>query len=305
MRTKHFSFQLEETFPVTFLAQGALGGMLAAVVYTAAMCLWNEDFKLIDALFICAFLSFPTTVAGAIKSIIMWAPYGLTKVRVRAITRVVVTCTITGLLALNAALLAGYERQEDLAAWTLTCLLAGVPTAMLVGSRVKPWNLFIYGTIAGVRRRSVWGTLGTLPLRFLSLLTLAVSCLYFACSILEQTDPISFTLASLAVATYLLFTAYLTFRSPRKLILCIAALVANIPVGLLGYLAYQAYSYRPNDGPIFIMTLCALFVTAWAGFLAARLLHSNILSNTSLIQIEQRDHDCLGSRFVEWQQRVA
>jgi len=41
MRTKHFSFQLEETIPGTFLAQGWLGGILTGYVYMAAYCLSN------------------------------------------------------------------------------------------------------------------------------------------------------------------------------------------------------------------------------------------------------------------------
>jgi hypothetical protein len=313
MRTRHFSFQLEEIIPGTFLAQGALGGILAAVVYTAAMCLWNEYTKLIDALFICAFLSFPTTIAGAIKSIIMWAPYGLTRCRLRAITRVVVTCIITSLLALNAALLAGYQRQEDLAAWTLTCLLAGLPTAMLVGSRVKPWNLFTFGTLAGVRRRSVWGTLGTLPLRWMSLLALVVWCLYFACHISEQTERLYFSLAFVAVATYLALTVYLTLRSPDNVLLVAAAVVANVPLIAIGYFGLVVHKFNPavGDEAFYISVLCGSFVAAWVVFLAARLtlpaqpIPQGLPGNNFLAQIERRDHDCLGSRFVEWQQRVA
>jgi uncharacterized membrane protein len=312
MRTRHFSFQLEETIPGTFLVQGALGGMLAAVVYTAALCLWSEYSKLIDALVICAFLSFPTTIAGAIKSIIMWAPYRLTRLRLRAITRVVVTCIITSLLAFNAALLAGHQRQEDLAAWTLTCLLAGLPTAMLVGSRVKPWNLFTFGTLAGVRRRSVWGTLGTLPLRWMSLFALVVWCLYFACHIAAQTERLYFSLAFVAVATYLALTLYLTLRSPDKVLLGAAAVVANVPLIAIGYFGLVVHKFNPavGDEAVYISVLCAAFVAAWVVFLAARLtmtaevIPQEILSYSLLTRREQRDHDCLGSRFAEWQ-RVA
>jgi hypothetical protein len=195
----------------------------------------------------------------------------------------------------------------------LGCLAGGLPTAILVGSSIKPWELFTFGTLVGVRRRSALGTLGTLPLRVLSLLTLAVSCLYFASQVLKHTQQLYLTLGFVAVATYLLFTAYVTFRSPRSAILCVAALIANIPVVLLGYFASKAYSQSVGAVPLYILMLCILFVTAWAVFLAARLSvglisggqPSNIPGNTFLTKFEQSDHHhCLGSRFVEWQ-RVA
>jgi len=313
MRTKHFSFELEETIPALFLAQGWLGGTVAAVVYTAAVCLWDQHISVFESLFICTYFIFVTSFAGVIKSIIMWAPYGLTKVRVRAVTRVVVASIITSLLALNCALLAGYTRREDLIAWVLACFLGGLPTAILVGSRVKPWGLFTFGTLAGERRQSVLGTLGTLPLRFLSLLTLAVSCLYFACEVRKQYEPRCFSLAFGVVATYLLCTAYLTFRSPRKVILSVTGLIANTPVVLVGFIAYLRYSETHIPESLYVTALCATLLLAWIVFLAARLslrtssakFLSNILSHTPLVQIEQRDHDCLGTRFVEWQQRVA
>ena len=313
MRTKHFSFQLEETVPGLFLAQGYLGGILAAVVYTAAMGVWDEHFTLIDALVMCAVLSIATSVAGAIKSVIMWAPYGLTKVRVRAVTRVVVTSIITSLLALNVALLHGYNRPEDLLAWVLSCIAGGLPTAILVGSRVKPWNLFTFGTLAGERRRNVWGTLGALPLRLMSVLALVVWCLYFACQIAKQTERFYFTVAFVAVASYLGLTVYLTLRSPDKLLLAAAAVVANVPLVAIGYFAFVVHKFNPAVGEdgFYICVLCASFVAAWVVFLAARLtmppevIPQIILSSTYPMQIEQRDHDCLGSRFVEWQHRVA
>ena len=319
MRTKHLSFQIEETIVGAFLTQGWLGGILATFIYTAAMCLW-EPSSFLGALVFSAWLIIPASTAGIIKSIIMWTPYRLAKIQVRAVTRVAITSCATGLFALSIALLFGYRRRNNLVAWVLTCVLAGLPTAILVGSSIKPWELFTFGRIAGERRRSIFGTLGTLPLRFLSLIALAGWFLYFACKVARYQEPLQFTLVFVVVTSYLLFTAYVTFRSPQKIMLLITGLVANVPVMLIGFSPYVTYfkEYALGEASLFVTAICTSFVIAWAVFLVARFgvrtsevaMPLTIVSNTALTNIEPPNiepchHHCLGSRFVEWQRRVS
>jgi hypothetical protein len=314
MRTKHFSFQLEETIPGTFLAQGWLGGILTGFVYMVAYCL-SKPTEVTEILLVSAWFLVLGTIVGVFKSILMWMPYRVFQFQVRAVTRVALASSLTVLLAFVLARVDRHFEESNLIRWLLTWLMAGLPTAILIGSSVKPWNLFTFGTLAGERRRNALGTLGTLPLRFLSLLTLAAACLYAASKLSSQIPSLEFILTFCIVVAYLLFTAYVTFRSPKKVILDIAGVVANIPVVLVGWFAfvYHHNRYSTEQTALYICTLCTLFVTAWAVFLAARLtVPSNTeefslstLSNTPPTQIEQRDHDCLGSRFVEWQQRVA
>ena len=67
------------------------------------------------------------------------------------------------------------------------------PVALLFGSRVKPWELFTFGSIAvgEVNHRSgsksILGTLGSLPLRFLGIGTTA----YILLSIISELQPIN------------------------------------------------------------------------------------------------------------------
>jgi len=83
MRTK--SFELEETVPGIFLLQGWLGGVLAAFGYVVAFCLFERDLWLSDALMVTLYLSVLTGILGVMKSVIMWAPYRLTKFQPHAV----------------------------------------------------------------------------------------------------------------------------------------------------------------------------------------------------------------------------
>ena len=309
MRTKHLSFQLEETIPGTFLAQGWLGGILTGFVYTVVTCLSMPRAEIIEVAKVFTGFLVLGTIIGVLKSVIMWMPYRVFKIQVRAVTRVTMASTVTVLLALSLALLDGHFKRDDYINWLLTWLMGGLPTAILIGSSIKPWDLFTFGSIAGRRRRSVLRTFGTLPLRFLSLLTLAAATFGFACQVQREIPPLKLTLRFSSFALYLLFSAYLTFRSPRKEILWIAGLVANISVVLVGYFVF---GIRADEVPFYIGVLGASLVVAWAFFLVARLTvpigneaFLNTLSNISQSQIDQRDHHCLGSRFVEWEQPVA
>lgn len=309
MRTK--SFQLEDTVPGTFLLQGWFGGILAAIVYVVALCLWDGYISFANAVAAVAYFAILTSVLGVIKAVLMWLPYRLAKVQLRHVTRIVIASLATGLFAVATGYLFGTGRRDDMAAWTLTLLLGGLPTAILIGSTIKPWELFTFGSIAGKKLRSVWGTLGTLPLRFLSILALALWILSLASD--RETRTLDVTPSLLVPIAYLLFSAYVTFRSPRKTVLFVVALLLNLPIAGFGIFAFVNYP-RAQFAPEMLFGVGAIstaFVVAWSVFLIARL--SVRTPPVSMIDFSealrransQRDHDCLGSHFLEWQQRVA
>src|SRR5262245_8354551 len=98
MRTKHFSFQLEETIPGTFLAQGWLGGIMPGFVYVVAYC-FSKPTDIAEVLIISAWFLVLGTIVGVFKSIIMWMPYRVFKFQVRAIARVAIASSLTSLVA--------------------------------------------------------------------------------------------------------------------------------------------------------------------------------------------------------------
>ena len=309
MRTANRSFQLEETVTGVFLLQGWLGGVLAAFVYVVALAVWDEYLKFDEALIVAVYLTILTTFLGVIKATIMWAPYRLLKVQPRHAVRVIVASLATGLFAFATGYGFGTRRPNDMAAWMITLLLGGLPTAILIGSSVKPWELFTFGSIGGEKRRSVLGTLGTLPLRLMSLFCLALWILFYVCQHLKWTvGNVAILLVPIA---YLSFSAYVTFRSPGKTILLASGLIVNLVIACFSILAHLNHPYA-DAVPTSLRSLSeiwAVFLIAWGVFLATRLsartYRTSMISTELLRAHNKRDHECLGSRFFEWDENEA
>jgi hypothetical protein len=323
MRTRNLSFQLEKTLPGVFLLQGWFGGIMAGLVYVAAICFWQSD-KFTDAVFMSPYFFILGSFAGVFKSIVMWVPYSLIKIQVRPVTRVVITSIGTGVFAFLLALKFGYglERPNDTAAWVLTLLVGGLPTAILVGSRVKPWELFTFGSIAvgdsrtggRVGSKSVLATLATLPLRFLSLIALALWILAGACKVDPNQGIIGPAIVFFIPFIYLLYSAYVTFKSPHRVLLLVSCIALNLPMGLITCYAYiiKPGSYLFTEALPYVCGIGSAFLLAWAIFLVARLTAptQRLIRETDLQEVlksggSHLDHHCLGSRFMEWQERHA
>jgi|GEM_PF-2305386 len=321
MYRKQGAFQLEKTVPGTFLMQGLLGGVLGGFIAAlAATIAWGED-KFLMTLDLTSLAVFTGGSIGMIKATLMWGVVRLTGIQYRAVTRVAAT-TILAFVSI-----AVIGRQVDFDGgflrgcliWTLS---VGISVALLVGSRVKPWKLFTFGSIAAgdvdqrSRLRKIVATLGTLPLRFGSIVAIALLLLYAAEFTRETTiDNVLAISFYLSVALfYPLFSAYVSFRSPRKIVLFGLGVVINIPMILLTVLGFRAYLERPQYGEqafLFAMIFSS-FLGAWVIFLIARLgaklspaSSLSITSNKSIAAAPNLDHQCLGSRFSEWQHHAA
>lgn len=313
MRTRNLSFQLEETAYGTFLLQGWCGGILSGFVYTTAVCVWDAPYHVFEAIFASIYFIALTNMLGVMKSILMWAPYRWKKFQPRAATRIALTSLATAVFAFVTGRLYSND-PNNWVPWMVVLVLGGMPTAMLVGSSVKPWDLFTFGSIAGKRVRSVWGTLGTLPLRFMSLLALAVWILYLACQLGRDQWSWRLSLFFVLPAIYLFFSAATTFRSPRKLLVLIIGVCANIPVALVASFPHTIHPevFGEYDISLVTMVISGMFLSAWVIFLLARLTvrTQRTLPITDLNEVllrvhDERDHECLGSRFLAWHKTEA
>ena len=322
MRTRNLSFQLEKTFPGVFLLQGWFGGLVTGLVYTAALCFWHP-YEFTDAVFMSPYFFILGSFAGVFKSIVMWVPYRLTKIQVRPVTRVLITTIGTGVFALLLALTFGYgfKRPNDTAAWVLTLVAGGLPTAILVGSSVKPWELFTFGSIAvgdsrtrgRVGSKSVPATLGTFPLRFLSLIALGLWILACAGKVDLTQSVIGPAIGFFIPVIYLSYSAYVTFKSPHRFLLLVSCIALNLPLGLITFYAYSIPpgSFLYNENFPYVIGIGTAFLIAWAIFLSARLTAptQRIIRETRLPELLKSaghlDHHCLGSRFMEWQEHQA
>jgi hypothetical protein len=320
MNNKPGAFQLEKTVPGTFLMQGLLGGALGGFVaaYVAAIA-WKED-SFVMTLDLTSLAVFTGGIVGMIKATLMRGLVLLTGIQYRAITRVAATSILTCLCIAVA------DRQLDfdekfVRGWLIWAFAVGIPVALLVGSRIKPWEIFTFGSIAAGEvdhrsgSRSVFATLGTLPLRFLSI-TASVLLLLYLTSEFARVRSINEVLLVLlflsVVGFYPIVSSYLTFRSPRKIILVVIGVVINFPIALVWLFAFLEYLQDPIAKVFIYLAISSSFLLAWVLFLIARLGAKlspspslSISSNKSIAAAPNLDHQCLGSRFAEWQQGVA
>lgn len=317
MRTANRAFQLEATYPGIFLLQGWLGGILGGYITMVSVCLFNETADLLFAVFWMYLFVIPLSIVAIVKSTILWAGYRLTGIQLGPVGRVTITTICVSLLALFTAFQFEIVEVEYLAAWVGTFVVVSLPTALLIGSNFKPWELCTFGSMAVSGERvgstSVLATLGTLPLRVLSLGALAFWILFVACQRKIETIPLEVLAALSGSLIYLVSSAYLTFRSPRKTNLVVAALVVNLPLAALAVLAYLNYPSVtfPWEALVAIGVICTTFVLAWVLFLAARLsvpTPRRLITNLSAALLsahDERDHECLGSRFLQWHESEA
>lgn len=324
MRTKKLSFQLEETVPGTFFFQGIAGGMLAGFLLMVGGVLWTDHpndwvFPLTPVYMVML------SIVGVVQATLIWGTYRLTRIQLRFPARVAVTTFFIGLTAFLIALKQKNVDEMHFVIGAGVAFLTLLPVTLLVGSSVKPWELFTFGSIAndGNGRsgsRSVLATLGTLPLRFASILALGYWMLTHAYKRELKVDTymhpeitVEMAIVLAIPAIYLLYSIYVSFRSPRKIILLVSGLMMNIPVFFIAFYSGSVYvgNNWPSEAFLMIKMSCPAFLVAWGIFLASRLSvrTSNIVgifpSNALQSELPHSGHHCLGSRFLEWQEHNA
>jgi hypothetical protein len=316
MNTQCGSFQLEKTAPGIFLLQGIMGGALGAFIWLVLVFLYrgikstpNENVDSI-LLYLPLFMFAIGGTYGLIKATIMWGIYHITGMQMPALARVGLTTIGIGLLAVWTNSSSNLTFDWELVTCASVAWISALPSALLIGSRVKPWELFTFGSIAvdGVRARSksISATLATLPLRFLSLVALWAWVVTFACYwSWNEENMVRIVLVFLIPAIYLFFSLYLTFRSPSRKILLALGLLMNLPVAFLALLMYWSYPglyWFFGNGPLILSAICCAFLLVWTLFVIARFT-APIVSAVRVIN--KPEHHCLGSRFLEWYEHAA
>lgn len=316
METK--SFQLEQTVPGTFFFQGLAGGTLSGFIFVLLVGLLVRDLHPAWAIPLTPVYMMMGAVVGTVKAASIWGAYRITGRQVRVLARVV-------FMTICIALLSGFIYYKtadpdnvDFAIGVGIAWFAVLPVALLVGSQVKPWEFFTFGSIAtsnGTRigSRSVPATLGTLPLRLLSIYASVVWILTFLCERYIKSTAIGDDKLFTVPLVYLLLSTYLTFRSPRKLFLLVIGILLNVPTAFLFYSSYQINFKDELWGEEipWLVNMSGMFLIAWVIFLVARIC---VGLRTRTVPVrppvvfyphKESDHHCLGTRFSEWHERVA
>jgi hypothetical protein len=280
MKPQDRTFQLENFVPGIFLAQGLAGGMLAGFGFMFATTLWTNRPDFIPFLVATPLVMIAGGTAGVIQATVIWALYRFIGIQMPVSVRIVLTVITIRLVTMFFGLRWGLDDQSPFIIGVGIALMMGLPIALLVGSAVKPWQLFTFGRIAigsaeferQAGSRSVPGTLGALPLRFLSLFALASWLLFVSCQRDMGASPTECAAALVIPASYPALSAYLTFRSPHKSVLAWIALVVNFPIALIALFPSENYKASWFAGVILHSSeIGVAFLIAWLIFLIARL----------------------------------
>ena len=322
MNRRRESFQLEKTVPGAFLLQGLTGGALGAFIYLTLLCLYtgadvsNSGRVGMLLLFVLVCMCLVGGTLGVIKATIMWGIYRVTGFQMTVLPRVAMTMLIGSIIGCMTIMSDQPLTLNDASSfvWPVSVVwLTTLPAALFVGSRVKPWALFTFGSIAvdhgRVSSKSLPAILSTLPLRLLSLAALGIWILTFAGYWTHNQRPSTqFILMFLIPASYFGLSAYLSFRSPRKQVLLAIGLLVNAPVVYLAVESYINYSTAYWFAGLLLVfsAICSAFLLAWALFLVARLTaRTHIAVHHVLSPLSELGHHCLGSRFMEWHEHAA
>jgi hypothetical protein len=199
----------------------------------------------------------------------------------------------------------------------------GTPTSFLVGSKVRPWKVFTFGTVTineGQRTSretssNVFALLGSLPLRVLNIYLLILTILIGATLWREayrdfkwENNQLIAVAIAIVIICYLISGIYLSYRTPRTAVLVALVILFNTPTIAFAILFYSIW-IRGIWGPGFLLGAIILtgYVMLWALCLAARIWATRLIRRQ--IRLEQfavvNEHHCLGERLTFWQQECA
>jgi len=262
-----------------FLAQGIAGGALGGFTYVFLITLREGSSNIWMVLSFTPFCMIIGSIIGVIEAACLWVLYSSAGIRLRAATRVSIASVVATLIVAFAGFqFEGVERA--LVTLLMSFLSFAVPPALMVDSNIRPWKLFTAGYIAerddGIDQlfesKSPWAIAGTLPLRFLSLTIAGLWLLYIANQPKGNEPNLWLALVYGLPLLYTGISAFLTFRSPGKLLVLFLGIGGNIPVilgGLICYAVSNTYSGATDIAMLF--KICCAFLVSWTIFLTARL----------------------------------
>ena len=275
------------------MLQGFAGGVLASVALMMLYLSRGLRPERFIVLFWAAVPMIASGVLGMIKALVFWALSRITGSRLRVIPRIILGGIVT------PSLLAFSLIGEDKASVKTIVLASGfmflltLPTSLLIGSRVRVGKLFT-------------SDIGGLPLRLMSTVGLLFCLLACASWQLLGEDIQQDMMFRYFPLAYFSMSLYLTLKPRGKTVLLISAAGLNVPLVLALGLSNQfqsAFGWQSGEATD-LRLLCIALLAAWTIFVATRLRASATKAFHPGPAIVS-DHQCLGSRFAEWQQRVA
>jgi hypothetical protein len=309
-------FALENDLPGAYLLQGFGAGIIAGFVYAAVMVEGTRDLDN-RLLFTVEFMAFHGFVSTVIAILLRFLARRHTAIK-RTPRRVFVSTLIFAVVGIGTANFLGKISLDVLKPLLTFIVGGGLTTGLLVGSNVRPWQLFTFGSIAQgqnkVTRRvssnDLLVVLCCLPLRLVSILCcafwilLVISVIRSPRVFIRNEDLGWIALFTIIPILYFGGSAYLTFRSPRKALLMLLCIALSSPVTfLLIVMGNEIAEHRFADYFIQIVIFFG-FLLPWVLFLMARWSvydPTDQISVTPIQRLAVGEEGCLGVQFADWQ----
>ena len=227
---------------LTFLSQGAVGGMIGYFFVTVFAALSAQGYSPFFFVVLPFFLVFGG-VWGAVAGFFVWLPGALLKRRLGFLSRTV--CAIGGMSLLSAAVFYGRTERLDneMYAWLVGYLCAVyLPIILMTGSGIRPGRALVFGAGGHIARLRFRHWLAVPPgflLRAASIFGVLEALLALAVWISARISPWSSASAReglpaiLVAVTYFVTSTYFSLRTPRKIVLLPLAIALNMPAAFL------------------------------------------------------------------------
>ena len=299
--------ECEKKSILTYLSQGAVGGMIGYFLLVAAsIVLQPSGYSFIFFFVLPIFLAFGA-VLGSITAGFVWLAAKLLKRRPGFVTRSTIVLSITTLLSIALSYWTS-ELPSEQWSWLwkvgFVCAL-DLPIVLVTGSGIRPCHLIFLGARPRSKRHNFGSWLaypaGAL-LRVASIFALFESVVALAIWISAlrsewfdfpaRERPSEIALAVIYFAT----STYFSVRTPRKLLLLPTAIVLNVPLAFL--LASQQRLSAPYSE--FLVYSFVGFIGLWAVYTLGRLIAPEPSSGVfkSSPGIEYSRHAAPGEGFL-------
>ena len=271
--------ECEKKSILTFLSQGAVGGMIGYFLLVAAsIVLQPSGYSFIFFFVLPIFLAFGA-VLGSITAGFVWLAAKLLKRRPGFVARSAIVLGITTLLSIALSYWTSEVPSEQWSwLWKVGFVCAlDLPIVLVTGSGIRPCHLIFLGARPHSKRHNLGSWLafpaGAL-LRVASIFALFESVLVLAIWISATASawvdlPAGEPVLEIALAViYFATSTYFSIKTPRKLVLLPTAIVLNVPLAFL--IASQQRIGTPYSE--FLVYSFAAYIGLWAAYTFGRLI---------------------------------
>lgn len=247
------------------LADGCLGGILAAYLWTLSAALLHPNpYNFLLIIYLPVALLFGAIVGTLVGGILWFCEY-LPGRKLGFLLRVLVGTAFFSFA--NIFLISAFggipdarRLTEALGELTIFGLFLSVPTAVFAGLKVSPWRLLIRGVRKTALEASGLALFSGAALRLLSICGLFISAFCFACvwPFLREPDTSIFV----AVMLYFAVSTGTAYTCPRRSIALLVGLLANASMFVI--------ILRPTEDLRFLAVLTLIYGVLWAAFIVGR-----------------------------------